>query len=180
MPDTSHYTDILVRAANVGFDLHARLLHAAHRCIAQGHALAVSWPDWKNQRHDFGLVFRVFGAPDSLAVFAELVSPLASNNLVYVIPAQPTPATSTTVVFYRDRAPEKNTEGFIARENRHRQARSIAPSRRQVRDTYRPHNLTMPSASTSKVYTLFIRKGAQGDVHTGGRSYGLGIPVPHF
>lgn len=181
MPETRDYADVQVRAANISFSLHARLLHAAHKCIAAGHSLAVSWPDWKESNNDFGQIFRVFGSPSSLDVFTLSVAELVEHNLVYVVPPQKTPESTATIIFYRNRSAEKSTEGFIARENRHREARNIAPTRRVVFPGKRPRSLIMQSGSTKNAFSIYIEKEmADGSTHTSGKSYGLGIPVPHF
>ena len=71
MAERSHYLDILLREPTIGHQLHARLLSAAHARIANGDDIAVSWPDWRQTPGEFGLMFRVFGEPSSLANYAQ-------------------------------------------------------------------------------------------------------------
>lgn len=180
MPDLGHHLDVIVRDGFAEYDLHARLLFVAHRCIASGHPLAVAWPQWQERPPYIGRVFRAFGSPAALEAFADGVRPLVAHKLALVRPLAVTPEATQTVTFYRDRSTEKRTPGYVARENRHRQARGLRETSRSA-EGGRPgiHFLRFQSGSTSQSYSMFIGRDAE-STRTSGASFGLGIPVPVF
>lgn len=171
------HLDILLREPTIGHQLHARLLAAAHVCIARGAGLAVSWPDWRGTPGEFGLLFRVFGTEADLAAYSAAITPLVEANLIRLFPIGTPPATDRQVMFFRDRKLDKFTASRTAR--RLRRGHDCEPQRTTA-PSVRPHFLIMQSQSTQQAFSLYVRRAEAKSASDGGRQYGLGQLVPDF
>ena len=181
MAERSHYLDILLREPTIGHQLHARLLLAAHARIANGDAFAVSWPDWRQTPGEFGLMFRVFGEPSSLANYAQAVAVLVERGLIRLFPVAVVPETSASVCFVRDRGVDKTAPSRLARLRARAAARGEpGPEIPVDSKARRPrHFLWMQSTTTGQNFALSIVR-QQTSKADGARSYGLGVQVPDF
>lgn len=182
MLNTEHYIDSIVMDESLSTDLHARLLTAAHRCISDGGALGVDWPEFISGKR-FGRVMRVFGSKDDLAAYAAIVKPVENARLVMLFGPNPTPEAAEWRSFYRCRQSEDGTPAVEA----YRAARAKRIGREYVPPTkarvVAKDYLKMCSVTTGQRYSLFIRlertdvRPAVSKLPTG---FALGGYVPHF
>ncbi|MDT8925211.1 type I-F CRISPR-associated endoribonuclease Cas6/Csy4 [Pseudomonas taiwanensis] len=176
----SHYLDIVIKRAEVGRELHARLLMAVHLCNPQASSLAVSWPDWGHFGGDFGLVMRVLGPEHSLAQVKAKIAGLVEAKLVFCSASNTIPETVETVCYKRDRSFESLSACRIRRLKRRAEARGetleLEPSLGTI-----DHWLPMQSHSTQNAFSLGIQKvNARSAGAESVDSYGLGMRVPSF
>lgn len=179
----SHYIDVMLREGGIAHDLHARLLLAAHFRIAAGDKLAVAWPDWRDhQPGEFGLLCRVFGVPDALASYGELIAPLGHAQLVRTFPVQAVPDTPSQISFVRNRRQDKFSPSAAARLTRRAEARGETwkgPSRCPP-DPEIAHFLSIPSTSAQRTFRLYVSRVTGSQEARGGEAYGLGMVIPNF
>jgi hypothetical protein len=175
----THYLDVTLRTPEVGRDLHARLLTAAHHRILAGDALAVAWPEWRHEQGDFGCLFRVFGDADAVGRYADGVAPLTARELIFLTPVAAVPDVAPHVVFARDRGIDR----FSPSATRRMTQRAIARGR-AFHPTRAPrtgaHALALKSSSTGSIFHLFVRRENRVSTTNGGSRYGLGYAVPDF
>lgn len=176
----SHYLDIVIKRAEVGRQLHARLLMAVHLCNPQASGLAVSWPDWGHFGGDFGLVMRILGPEDSLAQVQEKIAGLVEAKLVFCLAINTIPETSETVCYKRDRSFESLSPCRVRRLKRRAEGRGetceLEPKLGEV-----DHWLPMQSLSTKNTFSLGIKKVNARDAGAEiSDSYGLAVRVPSF
>lgn len=181
----THYVDIMIREGAICHQLHARLLMGVHYGINNsGLALAASWPDWKAQPGEFGLLFRVFGDESGVKSYLDLVDPLLAAGLVRAFPIAPVPDTKGRVVFVRERQMDKLSPSRTARRVRRAAARGestdAASNVEASRPQKSPHFLRLNSTSTGHEFCLFVSRRSSATESAGGQSYGLGLALPDF
>ena len=177
-----HYVDLMIREGGVAHELHARLLLALHYKVAGGAALAASWPDWRDQPGEFGLLFRVFGNEAHLKEYLEVVAPLVTAGLIRVFAVTPVPDTSAKVCFSRDRSHDAVSPSAARRLARRASDRGeVWQSTRdgQPREAG-DHYLIIPSASQNRIFRMYVQRGRKAAASSTSASYGLGHLLPDF
>lgn len=179
--EATHYLDIMIREAAVSHDLHARLLTAVHYKIKEGCRLGVTWPDWRGEPGEFGLLFRVFGDQGGLAGVQTMIDPLVKAGLVRPFPVMAVPETTARVAFIRDRKLDKFSPSRAVRRKRRAAGRGEAIVETQdSRPEKRPHFLKMLSHTTSLSFLLYVTRRPGAADRQGGNEYGLGRSLPDF
>lgn len=179
----THYVDLMIREGAIAHDLYARLLLAVHYQNVSGAGLAVSWPDWKNNPGEFGLLCRVFGnKEDQLATYLETVNPLIAASLIRAFPIAPVPITERTVCFRRDRSHDKLSPSAARRLTARAAERGAvwASTHDGKPRNAGDHYLTIPSVSKKQTFRLYIRRDATDRADVAGSAYGLGYGLPDF
>lgn len=178
----THYIDVMIRAADIGHEIHARLLAASHKAIkANNVVLGVAWPDWKEFGGEFGFIFRVFGDCKALDIFSDLIGGLVDRGLVRKYPILEAPETIGKVAYLRDRTSEKQTKGFLVRAARRNEkyGRPISSEKKKLKPLSE-HRLTMQSDSTGEQFAIFIVRSKMVPENCGGKQYGFGYLLPDF
>lgn len=177
----SHYLDIVIKRADVGRELHARLLMALHLQSPQQSNLAVTWPDWGTWGGEFGLIFRVFGEPQALLDFKARIEPLIQHQLVLALAINPVPAFEHLVMFKRDRRFENTSPCHVRRLKRRAEQRGetleLEPKTQKCE-----HWIEMQSLSTRSAFRFGIKRTAADSAQAQDTvdSYGLGAALPAF
>lgn len=183
MAETGYYLDTMVVVSVSARETHAHLLAVIHRLIGDGHQLSVAFPDLQ-AGSSLGLRLRIFGGEDALTTVQRAIQPLLTQGVIVSSSPRATPPQHAWRVFLRERATEKATAGFVARDNRHRLKHDKRPSNRQFLEGQNRASVTMLSHTTGRRFTLFIRAldvtGPEAIVSHGGKNYGLGMATPHF
>ncbi|WP_395009079.1 type I-F CRISPR-associated endoribonuclease Cas6/Csy4 [Undibacterium sp.] len=176
----NHHLDIMIRAAEVSREVHARLVMLTHTSIiSNGDQLAVSWPDWKPALGEFGLLFRVFGNEKNLELFAKSLKPLLDRSLIRTFPINEVPPSDEHAVFIRDRRFDKYGASAFNRLKRRAASRGEVFNPKPC-GNFRIHSLKIQSSSTSQQFHLFVRRESSSKDRVGGKDYGLGFSLPVF
>lgn len=167
------YMDVLIKRPEIARDLHARLLHAAHQVQTDSWDLAVSFPDWRKNPGEFGLLFRLFGANQQiLDAYRGYVAVLVENELIRLFPVLPVPQTQRATCFARDQHINKSGPAAARRRVRRGGAEEVPAMPRRC-----THWLNLRSSS-GHTFALAVRKC--NSAQQGGHQYGLGFLLPDF
>lgn len=179
MDTRSHYVDVMLRTPEIEHDLYARLLTTAHFRIKAGDALAIAWPDWKNNHGDFGFLFRIFGLNQELDEYVKEIRPLQDAELIRVFPILAVPDVKKRVAFCRDRSFDRFSPTSARRLTRRAEERGAVFTPKPVPQK-KSHFLSMHSYSGNTQFNMFIRREVCDVDLSGGHQYGLGYAVPDF
>lgn len=168
------YMDILIKRPAIIHDLHSRLIHAVHQVQTTEHDLAVSFPDWRNELGEFGMIFRLFGSNQQiLETYRSYVAALVDHDLIRLFPILPVPQTDRKVCFARDQHGKKAGPAALRRRIRRGATTDMTLS------APRPNTHWLQALSSGgHQFQLVIRKTTS--ERQGGHGYGLGLLVPEF
>ncbi len=180
---TPYYVDVMIRMGDIIHDLHGRLLYLVHKIIIEEKIqLVVSWPDMKAT--EFGFVFRVFGPDETLKKFVLSCQPMVTREMIRVYPISETPPhAKADHYFARDRSVEKQTPGYLNRENERckRRGVQVKTNANILQEPKKSPYLPLQSGSTEKRFSIYIKKvSGMAPESSGGNNYGLGLTVPIF
>lgn len=181
----THYIDF-VPVNRVIYEVYARLLKGVHLANVEGHELSVDWPEWREERGQFGRIMRVFGTEAGIEHLLERITPLLANDLLKCANAiSPVPDCITGTHWYRrDRKADKNTPSHIGRLKRRAALRGEVHVPPISARSPGLHTLRLQSESTRKSFYMDIcRKGSSDEPERQKPSpdiYGFGVVVPSF
>jgi len=180
----------------------SRIMTAVHLAIVSGLKIAVSFPEFQQKfardsetkevkLAGTGSIIRFFGSMNDLMSFivrpdfARLIGE-AACRLNGATPIREVPSLVAWEIYRRNRAVERDCEGFVARAGRRRERRGlpVVPfegEQHSVANRAHYAHFNIASTSTGQKFSVFLDREDVLEFTSGGLStYGLGVSVPVF